>query len=399
MVASLVLAVSVAGTAVARPNGTFDCRASSVRVGAGAQTFEPLVANTPSNPCRVDNPGSFSQVSNTSGAGTLSAQVLGASTDQNPSRPSSRAPADGDGPTARATTGHVTIVTGTTTIDAETLSATATGRCAAGSPILDGSSQTGRVTVNGNEVTSNGSPHDIPVPGGMLHLNAAIPGPNSLTVRALWLETAAGDVVVAEASVGWHSAPCEDVAPPPPPPPPPNGAGCRGSAVVLGAIEPVIANPSGKGCARSDQYVADQRFLTGTVTARSLDAATDQDPSTGPMEGWTGRADAGANDLELRIDGHDILVRLARAHVSLECFGGMPRMSSTSSVAGLKIDGGSVPVDPGTRRVDTPAGSLVLNSVTSTPNKTTRVAIALDTAVGPIRIGVATGGFTGNPCA
>lgn len=85
--------------------------------------------------------------------------------------------------------------------------AQATVRCEGDTPVLSGTSQVAGLTVAGSPVAS-GDRLDVPIGLGTLHLNHTSVQGDELVVRALWIETALGNVVVGEARAGFSGNPC-----------------------------------------------------------------------------------------------------------------------------------------------------------------------------------------------
>lgn len=133
-------------------------------------------------------------------AGAVSAGVLSASTNTVTSAPSSSAPSPHA--SARANVSNVELLVGGFRIRAHTLAAHAIATC----EVLDSSSAAVRLTIN-DVVLDTHEQQDHPLPGlGVLHLNRVFVEQGRITRRALWLETAAGSIVVAEAVAGINRA-------------------------------------------------------------------------------------------------------------------------------------------------------------------------------------------------
>jgi hypothetical protein len=185
---------------------TFSCRASAVRVEAGDLIVEPVVANDAGVPCTADEAGVQDLVLPL-GLGTATAAYADTTSDDD----------------AFAESGVLTLTLnlGETTIDAEVLTAEATGSCVAGQPDLTGSSNVVYLAIDGEEVVElppDGEPIPIEAdPLLNLYLNQQVEEDGQLTQRALRLEALDGSVIVtvAEAIADVHGNPCEEAPPPP----------------------------------------------------------------------------------------------------------------------------------------------------------------------------------------
>ncbi len=96
--------------------------------------------------------------------------------------------------------------------------------CESGQPRVSATSEVVGLTVAGNPVGATDRV-DIPLPLGLgvLHLNHTSPEGNGVVVRALWLETALGNVIVGEARAGFTGNPCA----------PGGGSGERAGSVTI----------------------------------------------------------------------------------------------------------------------------------------------------------------------
>jgi len=224
---SAALAIGPAGVwsmqnaASAAPEDPFTCRASAVRVDPDGPlnplpVIEPIVANGQNNPCVAQNSGVLNDFAIPGGLGNAS--VLFAQT------------ATGAGSQAQAGVADVTItVPGAPVIRAEVLTSQANaGACTTGDPTppaLTGSSTIAKLTVGGTVIEPiKGPQQPIPLgPAGTLFLNqtttsASTPGGanDTITQRALFLDTPLVDVVIAEAIADFRGNPCEGNQPPRP---------------------------------------------------------------------------------------------------------------------------------------------------------------------------------------
>ena len=168
--------------------GSLACRASALSVLG----IEPITANAAGAPCALDSKG-------------IPALALGVATVGAISATTQPLPADVGGATAKAQVAGLDLpLLG---IHAGLISAEATVVCEAGQPRLSSTSQVLGLTVAGSPIAAGGS-SDVVLPIGVLHLNHRSVQGDKVVVRALWLETALGQIVVGEAQAGFAGAPC-----------------------------------------------------------------------------------------------------------------------------------------------------------------------------------------------
>lgn len=167
--------------------GSFACRASALTVLG----IEPLTANVAGRPCIGDSRG-------------LPALALGVATVGAISATTAALPGGG-GATAKAQVAGLDLpLLG---LHAGVVSAEASVVCEAGRPRLSSTSQVLGVTVAGSPLPA-GAPADVALPIGVLHLNHTSVQGDKVVVRALWLESALGNIVIGEAQAGFAGAPC-----------------------------------------------------------------------------------------------------------------------------------------------------------------------------------------------
>lgn len=187
-------------------NGTFSCRASAIRIAS----IDPVVANDPESPCKDDH-RTLAQANLSSGLISVKATGLDAVTDQTPNDLTTAPPAAGDNASAKATTASVTITTVATVIKVDLIESNATVQCVAGpgglTPKMTGSSKVTGLSIDGVPVTVGSGPLDVPLVVGTLHLNNTATTANSITQRAVWLDTVLTDVVVSESKADFHGSP------------------------------------------------------------------------------------------------------------------------------------------------------------------------------------------------
>ena len=198
------------GEAAAQDN-TFTCRASLVRVvGEGPLaplgTIEPVVANEQNNPCTTENAGLLNNLELPADLGVVS--LLYARTNNQ----------SGQRGTAAAGVADVLLtVPNLPVIRVEVLTAEAAATCTNGQPGFTSRSRVVGLNIGGTDIAIPPGHTDIPLgPLGMLHLNETITGDNSITQRALWLDTTVADVIIAEAIADYRGNPCTGEPPCPP---------------------------------------------------------------------------------------------------------------------------------------------------------------------------------------
>jgi hypothetical protein len=345
----------------------------------------------------------------TSLAGTITANAPSASTSStlNYDPAVNYAPVDGDNGTAQASAQTVTIVSGSTVIKADGLSAQAAVTCQLGNFVLSGSASVGALSINGNPVTLTGGPQDIPTPAGTLHVDAAYA---PLTVaryqRALWLQTSSGDIIAAEAAVAGVDAPCTNGAPPPPPPP---GFGCWGSAIqytVIGnAGRPFVANPNIGPCVDRHASAVNFGFASDFVAIKAPYADTsaanpDPLPTTTPYpDGASASATAGAASVQIGTGDSAIRANALSATATSTCSNRTFKFSGDSHVGGLRVGGVPIPDSTGPTDIKVLGGTLHVNWSGGASNYTERRALWLESTLGEdIVVGDVISGVNTNPC-
>lgn len=209
--------LALAGPAAAAPAGSgFSCRGSAARVttALGVST-EPIRANAPGTPCRVDS----NQILAPTTIGPLSVDAATAATSQKPATLSSAPLADGDGAGAMGGVTNPKIALPGLAVSASVLDASAGYTCRAGQPVASSSSMVANLTVNGMTIKlpANDAAFTLDLgPLGSLSLNQTTTTPGTITRRALFLHTPVTDVVIGEAVAGLTGNPCAAAAAPPP---------------------------------------------------------------------------------------------------------------------------------------------------------------------------------------
>lgn len=172
------------------PGDGFRCRASAIRTTLSVLALEPVASNRPASPCRTDSDEMLSLPTGLPLG--LGARVLGTDT----------AAAD-QGGQAEAAVASVALTSGTTTIKATGLQATASAGCQG----LESSSAVASLTVNGKPARAGDQPQTIPAGLVTIRLNHLTRSAGEVVRRALWITTPLGDVIAGEALAG-RSADC-----------------------------------------------------------------------------------------------------------------------------------------------------------------------------------------------
>lgn len=397
------VALTLAAPALAYPQGSFACYATSLHVDGAS---DPLVANTNAVPCMNDSQSAASNQVHGS-AGTAQSGANSASTSQ----VLHDTPVNGDNGSAQSSAQEAVIVSGNTVIKADVFNTQASVTCSAGSPQLAGSARVGALNVNGNPVPLKGGPQDVSTPAGVLHVDASYsPGSNVLYQRGLWLQTSAGDIIVSEAAVGYVNSPCVNGLPPPPPTPPNPAFGCRGIALQNNGNVSFVANLAVVPCVSSSSsaasYSAGNTFTSETGLYASTSSSPDPLPAyttlTPYPQGTTVNASAGAATVDIGPGtGAEITAGVTSANATGACFNRAVVLKSSSQVHGLHV--GSIAFADLTLPTDIPlpgGGILHVNWYFSDGYFVQRRALWLQTpAAGDVIVGdVIAGANDQNPC-
>lgn len=192
------------------PTGTFSCTASALRVTTAplfllpGSTIEPIVANPKDEPCVDDSTGLVGPI--VAGRVTINGVAI-ARTDATPA---------GGHAESYVTNASVALGPG---ITGEVLSSSTDVSCVNGQPSFSSSGEVVNVAVGGTvvQIPANQGTVTIDIPlVGTLYLNQVVTTPTSITRRALFLDTALVDVVIAESKSNVEGNPCGATPPPPP---------------------------------------------------------------------------------------------------------------------------------------------------------------------------------------
>ncbi|MPZ19391.1 MAG: hypothetical protein GEV06_15965 [Luteitalea sp.] len=184
-------------------DGAFSCRASVLNL-AGVQ---PVLANAFDVPCQ-DEHRTLAQVTLSAGLLAVNVKGLDALTDQTPDDLESADPAPGDIGVAQSRVDAVTISTLGLNIALELIYSDAAAQCVEGpgglTPQLSSSSSVAGLSINGVPITVGSAPLSIPLVIGTLHLNHTVTTGNSVTQRAVFLDTLLTDVIIAESKANFE---------------------------------------------------------------------------------------------------------------------------------------------------------------------------------------------------
>jgi Ca2+-binding RTX toxin-like protein len=200
-----------AATSTATPN-PFGCRASSTRLATSLSTIEPFVANRAETPCVTDGggvdsatvPSSNSASVVTGPAGVFTYSSSQAPTTAGPVAPGAAAFSSIDAATVPTSNGTVALV--------DPVEVSASYACVNGTLVATHNSTLDQVYVNGSKVNlpAPGDEETFQLGGGSyMTVNELQQDAGSVTIRAIDIHTALGDIVLGEAQVTQTTAsPC-----------------------------------------------------------------------------------------------------------------------------------------------------------------------------------------------
>lgn len=403
VVASSVSAMA-ATTAQAYPQGYFACYSTAVHVDGGS--VDPVIANRYAAPCRPDSQSAAATGDVDGAPGNAAATGVLATTTIGYNDP----PVDGDNGTGRVSADRATIVSGTTVIKADGISADAAATCSGGSFNLTSRASVDSLTINGVPILLTGGPQEVPTAAGVLHIGDAYqPVPYAVFARALWLQAPAGDIIVGESAVAGINKPCLDGPPPAPGPPPSPGFGCWANASRTGPLQPFIANQQIGPCATDHASGAEGSAVNSIASASSLYADTIAKPNPLPVytmatpypAGTYVNSSAGGKRIKLALDAAPISVDALSATVRSTCKSGEIVLTSSGQVNGLRINNQAVA--DSTAQTDIPlangAGVVHLNWEFRNGVYVERRALWVQTFLGQeVIIGDVIAGANSNPC-
>ena len=243
---AVLIATAFASSATAAPGtGEFSCQASAVRVNALGVKVEPFVANKPDVPCRDDAKG---LINPTDVLGVVRLSVLSARTFADPEGipgtyaetevvdaklpvPGATSPLDGlPGLPGLPDLGGLLpglpdlggLLPGLPAIHAEVLNTKAGSYCDDGQVAFYSDSKVVNLTIGDQLIAiPDNKPYTLDLGIAKVYINELITTPNSVTRRALRINSAllALDVVLAESKANAEGNPCGPDNKPPTPPP------------------------------------------------------------------------------------------------------------------------------------------------------------------------------------
>jgi hypothetical protein len=170
-----------------------------------------------------------------------------------------------------------------------------------------------------------------------------------------------------------------------------------------------VANPANLPCRDDARSLAAGGVNLGLLSIRvsTLTAATGQQPddlTAPPADGDDATGRAGLSSARISALGLvSIEVGMISSTAEARCVAGpgglVPRLTGSSSVAALKVNGVTIPVGSGPLRIPLLIGTLELNTTVTTASSVTQRAFALTSLFGSVIIGEARAGLSGNPCA
>ena len=183
------------------------------------------------------------------------------------------------------------------------------------------------------------------------------------------------------------------------------GFSCQATALNLAGIIVARANPPDVPCADDFEEVVQISLNAGilTVRANALTARTSQTPDDlvfyPPSDGDNATSFARVDWTRITATLVTIEVGVIEASASVTCVNGAPVFGSSSSVAGLKING--IPITVGSQPLSIPLliGTLNLNTTSQSTTTITRHAFSLDTLLTDVVIGEAKVNLENHPCA
>lgn len=187
---------------------------------------------------------------------------------------------------------------------------------------------------------------------------------------------------------------------------------CRASALRLGGLEPVVANPPDVPCVDDAAALANVPLNLGLigVNATAVDATTNQTPddlsSAPPAVGDKAEARSGVADIDITVGLVTISATVIQSQAKAQCtssaMGLKPVLSSSSSVSAVTVNG--VPLLGG-GVITTPFNlvipgvlSLRLNQKINAPGSVTQRALVVTVGGLALVVAESQADFTGNPC-
>ena len=183
---------------------TFSCRASGLRVNTPILHSEPVVSNTPGNPCADDN----DTLVTVSVPPLVSTGVVVTRTDLSPG--------GAQGARSDASVDNLLVNVVAVQIRATVISSTASVSCGPNGAVLSGSSRVAGLRINGVPISVIDQPITIPVaPLLVVAVNEKTVSGGVITQRALHIRSAllGIDIAVAESVADIHGSPCVPAPP------------------------------------------------------------------------------------------------------------------------------------------------------------------------------------------
>jgi hypothetical protein len=377
---------TVDGTAVAP--GDYTARSGDETFAAGEVTRQVTVDVIGDTGIEADETFTV-ELSNPSGADILDGQGVGTIRND-----------DSDNPRPQLSIGDISVAEGGSGTTPATFTITLSQAPASGSVSVHWATADGTATAPGDYTAGSG---DVTFPAGQLTRQVTVPvagdttleGDETFTVRLsnpvnaeLLDPQGVGTIVNDDPRAGRGGV-----------------FSCTATAFNLSGP---VANPANLPCRDDARSLAAGGVNLGLLSIRvsALTAGTAQQPddlSGPPADGDDATARAGLSSARISALGLvSIEVGMISSTAEVRCVAGpgglVPRLTGSSSVAALKVNGVPVPVGSGPLRIPLLIGTLELNTTVTTASSVTQRAFALTSLLGSVIIGEARAGLSGNPC-
>ncbi len=188
------------GSTSTATTGNFTCRASLVR-GEGLIEIEPVVANPENDPCVAEDVALIDPLNPLTLGSLGNVRALFAQTTVGPG-----------GSQAQSGAATANLSVGGITVNAAALTSMASASCTGSpTPALSGNSTVLFAQINGQTFVNVSDPVTIPLgPLGTVYLNQQTTTSDSVTQRALRVETPLETVTVAESIADFNGEPCQN---------------------------------------------------------------------------------------------------------------------------------------------------------------------------------------------
>jgi hypothetical protein len=181
------------------------------------------------------------------------------------------------------------------------------------------------------------------------------------------------------------------------------GFSCRGSAIRIGTLEPVVANPPDSPCKDEFKSLLNLSPLLSLlgVKAGVANAWTDQTPDDLgglPAEFDKAVAHGDVVSLGINIGANVITASAVSSDAAAICRDGEARLNGASRIVGLKVNGRQIIVGDGPMTVPLIGGNLYVNRTIKTKTKVTQRALDVTLLGLNVVVAEAIANVEGNPC-